>query len=96
MPDEDAARPLQQEIGLLRARVAQREEALARLTSRLLELERGQGNVDADRLLEAEQRAAAATAEVQRLRATKTFRWTATARGAWSAALRTRARLSGR
>ena len=97
MSAEDEVRQLQQEIGFLRSRVAEREEALARLTSRLLQLERGEVNDEAERrAADAEQRAGAALAELQALRATKTFRWTAAARAAWGRTLTGRSYPSGR
>jgi len=70
-----------QEVAALRSQLAGREVALARLTARLLDLERGQPDGEADRrAAAAEAHAAELAAELQRLRATKTFRWTSAAR----------------
>jgi hypothetical protein len=69
----------------LRARLATRESALAQLTGRLLELERGQpGGESEQRAQAAEARASAALDELERLRATKWFRWSIVPRSAWS------------
>jgi predicted nucleic acid-binding Zn-ribbon protein len=91
---QDDVGQLHREIEFLRARVVQREEALARLTNRLVKLERGQVDGEMEpRALEAERRADVALAELERMRATKTFRWTSTARAVWRRALSVRARL---
>lgn len=68
----------------LRAQLTTREGALAQLTGRLLELERGQpGGEFERRVQEAEARAAAMSDELERLRATKWFRWSSVPRSAW-------------
>lgn len=77
-PEENEPLALaQQEIAALRAQVAARDDALARLTGRLLELERGQPGGESARL----------AAELDRLRASKTFRWSAAARSVYRQAL---------
>ncbi len=72
------------ECDALRAQLAIREGALAQLTGRLLELERGQPGDECERRAgAAEARAAAMSEELERMRATKWFRWSSVPRSAW-------------
>jgi hypothetical protein len=69
----------EQELRLLRARLAQREAALVGLNRRLRQLEQQRGGHTSDMsqsLVEAERRAEALEREVQAVYGTKTFRYT--------------------
>ncbi|MDQ6785094.1 MAG: hypothetical protein M3063_16990 [Actinomycetota bacterium] len=94
--DIDLLAAFRQETAGLRARLALRDESLARLTTRLLQLERGQPGGDADRrALAAESRAAELTAELQALRASRTLRWTTVARSVYRLLLAQRPQTPG-
>ena len=70
---------LQQELRLLRARLAQREAALAELNRRLRRLEQQHGSAETDtrqRLVEVERRAQDLEQAIDALCQTKTFRYT--------------------
>ncbi len=88
----DERRALETEIASLRERLRQRETALAVLNRRLVSLERyddaAAGAAPPDAAIEAEARARAAEEELERLRNTRTFRFTAGARRIYGAARR--------
>lgn len=85
-------RALESEIATLRERLHQREAALMVLNRRLVSLERfdeaAAGEAPPPATAEADLRARAAEAELERLRHTRTFRYTAGARRLYGAARR--------
>jgi hypothetical protein len=82
--NNDELRALEHEVRVLRERLRQREAALTILNRRLVSLERfdeaAAGTAPAATTIEAEVRAVAAEEELDRLRNTRTFRWTAAPR----------------
>lgn len=76
-------RALETEIAALRERLRQREATLAALNRRVVALERFDATQGAPVRADAETRARAAEEELTRLRNTRTFRWTASARGVY-------------
>lgn len=77
IPSQDRLRELEVEVRVLRRTLTQRDEALVTLNRRLMELERGDigssGTDNADEVARLE-------AELDRIRGTKLFRWSAPAR----------------
>lgn len=74
---EDRLRELEVEVRVLRRTLTQRDEALVTLNRRLMELERGDiGTSSTDQADEV----ARLEAELDRIRGTKLFRWSAPAR----------------
>lgn len=74
---EDRLRELEVEVRVLRRTLMQRDEALVTLNRRLMELERGDiGSSSTDQADEV----ARLKAELDRIRGTKLFRWSAPAR----------------
>jgi hypothetical protein len=74
---QDRFRELEVEVRVLRRTLTQRDEALVTLNRRLMELERGDiGSPGTDQAHEV----ARLEAELDRLRSTKLFRWSAPAR----------------
>jgi hypothetical protein len=77
LPSEERLRELEVEVRVLRRTLTQRDEALVTLNRRLMELERGtnsgSGTDRADEVARLE-------AELDRIRGTKLFRWSAPAR----------------
>jgi hypothetical protein len=76
-------RALETEIAALRERLRQREAALTVLNRRLVTLERFDGPPSTPVPSDAEARARAAEEELERMRQTRTFRWTSSARGVY-------------
>jgi hypothetical protein len=79
LPSEERLRELEVEVRVLRRTLTQRDEALVTLNRRLMELERGTNSgteTDTDRADEV----ARLEAELDRIRGTKLFRWSAPAR----------------
>jgi len=77
LPSEDRLRELEVEVRVLRRTLTQRDEALVTLNRRLMELERGTNSgAGTDRADEV----ARLEAELDRIRGTKLFRWSAPAR----------------
>ena len=85
-------RALETEIAALRERLRQREAALTVLNRRLVTLERFDAPSVTPEPGGAEARARAAEEELDRMRQTRTFRWTSSARGVY----RQLRRLSGK
>ncbi len=85
-------RALETEIAALRERLRQREAALTVLNRRLVALERFEVSAVTVAPGDAETRARAAEEELERMRQTRTFRWTSSARGVY----RQLRRLSGK
>lgn len=76
-------RALETEIAALRERLRQREAALTVLNRRLVTLERFDAPSATSAPSDAEARARAAEEELERMRQTRTFRWTSSARGVY-------------